>query len=355
MQNTTVSPPVPVSLGLQGGGTYGAFTWGVLDRLLDEDTFAFDSLSGSSSGAVNAVVLADGYARGGGRRGAQASLRRFWTTLGQLASFSPMQRTPLDRIAGKWTMEHSPVYQLMEMAGALMGPVLETPVTLNPLRNLLTTMVNFERVRDCTELELFIAATNVRTGTGRIFTRAEMTPQTVLASACLPTVFAAVEVDGESYWDGSYVANPPLAPLVERPPRDIIVVQNNPIARTTMPRSVADISNRSNEIAFNISFVREISALQHANAVPDEGRGAGMAAAPTRLHLISGTETLGEYGISSKFNPELVFLQHLHDCGVQAADAWLRAHRGDVGVRSTLDPHPVFYADVGQGARPATA
>lgn len=350
MQDGMTAAPRPVSLGLQGGGTYGAFTWGVLDRLLDEDGFVFDSLSGSSSGAVNAVVLADGYARGGGRRGAQAALRRFWTTLGTLATFSPMQRTLLDRVAGRWTMEHSPAYQLLEMAGALAGPVFEIPVTLNPLRNLLSTLVNFERVRDCEELQLFIAATNVRTGTGRIFTRAELDPQKVLASACLPTVFAAVEVDGESYWDGSYVANPPLAPLVERPPRDIIVVQNNPIARANMPRNMADISNRSNEIAFNISFVREISALQHANAVPDEQRGAGLVAAPTRLHLISGTETLAEYGISSKFNPELAFLQHLHDCGVRAAQEWLNRHRADVGVRATLDTHPVFFADLARAA-----
>jgi NTE family protein len=345
LQITKTLSPKPVSLGLQGGGTYGAFTWGVLDRLLDEESFVFDSLSGSSSGAINAVVLADGYAFGGGRKGAQQALSRFWNTLGKLAAFSPLQRTPLDRLVGNWTMTHSPAYQLLEMAGALAGPVLQTPVTLNPLRNLLSSLVNFERVRGCEELHLFIAATNVRTGTGRIFTRDELDAQKVLASACLPTVFAAVEVDGESYWDGSYVANPPLAPLVERPPRDLIVVQNNPVARASMPRSMADISNRSNEIAFNISFVREISALQHVNGVPDEQRGAHMGFAPMRLHLISGTETLAEYSISSKFNPEPAFLQHLHDRGVQAAESWLSEHGSSVGLRSTLDSTPVFFAD----------
>ena len=345
MDIRTITTPRPVSLGLQGGGTYGAFTWGVLDRLLDEEAFRFDSLSGSSSGAVNAVVLADGYAHGGGRRGAQEALRRFWTTLGTLASFSPLQPTLLDRLAGNWTMERSAAYQLLEMLGALAGPVPETPFTLNPLRELLARLVNFERVRSCEELQLFIAATNVRTGTGRIFNRAELDVQKVLASACLPTVFAAVEVEGESYWDGSYVANPPLAPLLERPPRDLIVVQNNPIARARMPRSMADISNRANEIAFNISFVREIGALQSLNAIPDESRGAGIAHAAMRLHLISGTAQLGEYDISSKFNAELAFLQHLHDSGVRAAEAWLRAHGSSVGVRATMDPQPVFFAD----------
>jgi NTE family protein len=341
------NPPVtrPVSLGLQGGGTYGAFTWGVLDRLLDEESLAFDSLSGSSSGAVNAVVLADGWARGGGRAGAKQALRRFWTTLGQLSSFSPLQPTLADRMAGRWTMERSPIYQLMEMAGAVIGPVMQLPVTLNPLRNLLQTLVNFERVRDCEELQLFIAATNVRTGTGRIFTRTELDPQKVIASACLPTVFAGVEIDGETYWDGSYVANPPLAPLLARPARDLIVVQNNPIARANLPRSLADISNRSNEIAFNISFVREMSALKHLNAVPEEERGAGMAQAPTRLHLISGTDILSEYAMSSKFNSEMPFLTHLHDCGVKAAEAWLQEHGAGVGVRSTFDEMPVFFPD----------
>jgi len=343
---TNRPPQRPVSLGLQGGGTYGAFTWGVLDRLLDEDSFAFDGISGSSSGAVNAVVLADGYALGGGRQGAQRALRRFWTTLGTLSSFSPLQPTPADRIAGRWTMERSPVYQLMEMAGAVIGPVMQLPLTLNPLRNLLQTMVNFERVRACEELQLFIAATNVRTGSGRIFKRAELDPQKVIASACLPTVFAGVEIDGETYWDGSYVANPPLAPLLDRPARDLIVVQNNPIARASLPRSLADISNRSNEIAFNISFVREMSALKNMRALPDEERGAGATHAATRLHLISGTDILADYAMSSKFNSELAFLTHLHDSGVKAAEAWLQEHGASVGMRSTFDEIPVFYPDM---------
>jgi len=252
----------------------------------------------------------------------------------------------VDRMAGRWTMERSPIYQLMEMAGAVIGPVMQMPLTLNPLRNLLQSLVNFERVRACEELQLFIAATNVRTGTGRIFTRDEIDVQRVIASACLPTVFAGVELDGETYWDGSYVANPPLAPLLERPVRDLIVVQNNPIARSNLPRSLADISNRSNEIAFNISFVREMSLLKSMSALPDEERGADVTQVPTRLHLISGTDSISEYGISSKFNSQLAFLLHLHDLGVKAADTWLREHGADVGTRSTFDEQPVFFPDL---------
>ncbi|OON62923.1 hypothetical protein B0920_05710 [Massilia sp. KIM] len=335
-----------ISLGLQGGGTFGAFGWGVLDRLLQEEWLNIEALSGTSAGAINAVVLADGYARGGGRQGARRALDRFWRTLGQAALLTPLQRTPLDHLAGGYTIEHSPMYQMLEMAGALAGPVMETPLTLNPLRNLLTALVDFERVRDCEELELCIMATNVRTGAGKLFRRHELDPQKVLASACLPTVFAAVEVDGETYWDGSFVANPPLSPLIEHAAaRDLVIVQNNPIARQDLPRNMADISNRANEIAFNISFIREVSALQHLNGVPDELRGAYAMHDPVRLHLISGNHKLSEFKISAKFNPEMGFLQRLHDLGVETAQAWLRAHAQDLGVRTTLDPTPVYFAD----------
>jgi NTE family protein len=339
-----VSPPssVPVSLALQGGGTYGAFTWGVLDRLLEEDRLRIDALTGSSAGAINAVVVADGYALGGGPAGARAALRRFWTALGGLASLSPLQSTPLDRAAGRWQLDWSPAYHLLEMMGALAGPVPDTPLNHNPLRKLLATLIDFDRVRRCEEFEIFIAATSVRTGTGRIFRRRELDVQKVLASACLPTVFAGVEIDGELYWDGSYVANPPLAPLLERHGGDVIVVQNNPIARADLPRSVADISNRANEIAFNISFVREISTLVHAHGVPAEEHGERMTFGPLRLHLISGLEHLSPLGISSKFNAELALLERLHGLGREAAERWLHRDGDQLGRRSTLDPRQVF-------------
>lgn len=341
-----ITTPKTVSLALQGGGTYGAFTWGVLDRLLDEEHLAIDSLTGSSAGAINAVVTADGFAHGGGRRGAQAALRKFWTTLGQASLMSPLQRSPVDRMMGRWVMDFTPAYHLLEMMGALMGPVPNSPLTLNPLRHFLSTMVDFDRVRACEEFELFVAATNVRTGTGKIFTRTELDVQKIVASACLPTVFAGVQIDGELYWDGSYVANPPLFPLLERPARDIIVVQNNPIARADLPRSLADISNRSNEIAFNISFVREISSLYYSQQLPEEERSAGIKHNPTRLHLISGLDKLVNSGMSSKFNSEPGFLEKLHGHGVAAAEAWLRDHGSSLGHRTTLDPTMVFAADL---------
>jgi NTE family protein len=318
-----------ICLGLQGAGTYGAYTWGVLDRLLEDQRFVIDSLSGSSSGAINAVVLADGYARGGGRQGAQAALRRFWTALGQAMMMSPLQRTPLDHAAGRWTMEYSPAYHLLEMAGVFMGPVPDAAFSHNPLHNLLSSLIDFERVRACDALQLYIAATNVRSGAGRIFQREELEVQKILASACLPTVFAAVEVEGQAYWDGSYAANPPLAPFLQRDGADVIIVQNNPLSRTQLPRSMADIGNRSNELAFNLSFLREL------NALPPE---------QPRRHLISGTAVLAEYSISSKLNAEPGFLLHLHDHGYADATRWLERHADQVGVASTMDLVQQFLA-----------
>ncbi|MEW6760055.1 MAG: patatin-like phospholipase family protein [Pseudomonadota bacterium] len=332
-----------ISLALQGGGTYGAFTWGVLDRLLREERLQISSLSGSSAGAINAAVVADGYARGGGREGARRALDRFWRALGGTALFSPLQRTPLDHLAGGYTMRHSPAYQMLEMAGALAGPVLEMPFTVNPLRNFLTAMIDFERVRACEEFGVYISATEVRSGRGKIFVRQEMDVQRLMASACLPTVFAAVQVEGEAYWDGSFAANPPLAPLVEHGgAQDLLVVQINPIERKEIPRSMADISNRANEIAFNTSFVREVNALLHTQAVPSEEGGAAITYAPTRLHLVTAIDFLADYSISSKFNAEPAFLEQLRERGVAAADAWLARHFDDVGLRSTLDPAAVF-------------
>lgn len=336
-------PKKKISLGLQGAGSYGAFTWGVLDRLLQEEGLEIAAVSGASAGAINAAVLADGYARGGGREGARAALDRFWRALGATAAFSPLQRTPVDHLAGGFTLSHSPFYQMMEMAGALAGPVRELPLTANPLRNFLAANIDFGRVRACEELAVFVNATNLNTGAGKLWQRAELDVQRLMASSCLPTVFAAVEVDGELYWDGSFAANPPLAPLVEgKLGQDLLVVQINPIARTEVPRSVADISNRSNELAFNISFVREMSALLHLHAVPDEEEGGAVSCAPVRLHMISALDGLKELSISSKFNAEPAFLEMLRQRGVAAAEDWLARHAGDVGRRASLDPALVF-------------
>lgn len=335
-----------ISLGLQGAGAYGAFTWGVLDRLLQDEGLDIHALSGASAGAINAAVVADGYAHGGGREGARAALARFWRALGATAVLSPLQPTPMDYLSGGRGLSHSPFYQLMEMAGALAGPVPDSPLTANPLRNFLATHIDFERVRACEELQVFVNATNLNTCAGKIWDRSELDVQRLLASACLPTVFASVQIDGEYYWDGSFTANPPLAPLVDAAAAgDLLVVQINPIVRREVPRTMADISNRANELAFNISFVREINALLHMHVLPDEESGEALRLAPVRMHMISALDGLKELSVSSKFNAEPAFLEMLHARGVACADAWLDAHAEDIGRRATIDPGMVFQPD----------
>lgn len=339
-----------INLGLQGGGSYGAFAWGVLDRLLQDERLELDAISAASAGSINAVVLADGYAHGGGHAGARASLARFWNTLGASAMFSPMHPSPFDALAGRGSVETAPGYLLLQLASATLSPVLMNSLNINPLSTLLATLVDFERVR-ASGLALFLSATNVRTGTGRLFRRDELTVQHVMASACLPQVFSPVLVDGEAWWDGSFVGNPALGPLVDPgPARDILIIQNNPVARRDLPLTMNDVNNRVNEISFNISLVREISALQHMDTVVDEVDPGQVRRQATRLHLISGAGHLRELSISSKFNTEWRFLQHLHGVGYQAAERWLEDNFQHVGVASTLDLADFHATRDGHGA-----
>ena len=334
-----------LSLGLQGGGSYGAFGWGVLDRLLEDERFDISAISGASGGAINAAVLLDGFARGGGRDGARQALHRFWQTLGTMSLFSPMRRTPADYLAGQGSMQASPAYHLLQVMSAVMPPPM-AQVSINPLCTMLGSLIDFERVRSCEEIRLFVSATNVRTGKGKIFTRDEMDACRLAASACLPQVFSGVEVEGETYWDGGFVGNPALAPLAsDGGAGDILIVQNNPIARDRLPLSVADIANRASEIAFNIGFVREISAIRHFGMLLDEEQAEQTHAAALRLHMITGNGKLQSLDISSKFNNEWPFLQQLHALGRQAADDWLAAHGEQVGLHSTLDARAIFYPE----------
>jgi NTE family protein len=344
------TPPKKISLALQGGGAYGAFTWGVLDRLLADERLEIAAISGSSAGAINAAALADGLSGDGGRPGAQAALRRFWSATSQAVHLSPLQPTPLDCLVGRGSLETSPGYQMLPLWGAIAAP--GELVNLNPLTVVLGTTIDFDRVRACTAIELFVLATNVRTGRARIFRRAELELPMILASASLPHLHGAVDVDGETYWDGSYVANPALSPLVgDGQPADIVIVQNNPVARGELPHSIADVINRANEIAFNVSLVREISDMQHLRGVIDEEcADRACAAEETRLHLISGNDRLARLNISSKFNATGPFVSYLHELGFATAERWLGEHFAHLGERATLDPADIFYPEREAGA-----
>ena len=228
--------PVLIDLALQGGGSHGAFTWGVLDRLLEEPRLRIEAISGTSAGAMNAGVLADGWVEGGAR-GARAALEKYWQRVSQFAVFSPLQRTPLDRLAGRWTLDTSPAYLAIDPMSRVLSPYDLNPLGLNPLRDILAASIDFDRLSR-SPIKLFVTATKVRTGRGRIFRNAEITPDVLLASACLPTMFRAIEIDGEAYWDGGYVGNPTITPLVrESDAHDTILVQINPTERPETPRS----------------------------------------------------------------------------------------------------------------------
>src|SRR6516225_8891380 len=241
---------VAVDFALQGGGAHGAFAWGVLDRALQMPRMQLDGISGTSAGAMNAAVLGDGYAEAG-PEGARAALERFWRRVSDAAKLSPLWRGPLDILLGNWTLDNSPIFVAMDVASRIFSPYDLGLAALNPLRDILAESIDFGRLRK-SPIKVFITATNVQTGRGRVFRNAELTVDALLASSCLPTIYKAIEIDGEPYWDGGYAGNPTITPLVrECNASDTILVQINPIQRPGTPKSARDILNRLNEISFN--------------------------------------------------------------------------------------------------------
>ena len=332
-----------IELALQGGGSHGAFTWGVLDRLLEDERIRIGAICGTSAGAMNAVVLADGLDRQG-KEGAREALERFWREVSRAARFSPLQRTLLDRLLGRWTLDFSPGFIMFDLFSRLFSPYDLNPLNLNPLRDLIASLVDFEHVRHAEGIKVFIAATNVRTGKLKVFRREEMTADMVMASACLPFMYQAVEIDGEAYWDGGYMGNPALFPLVEdEQSRDVVIVQINPIYRQDLPRRSADILNRLNEITFNASLIKDLLSIKYLMRLIDaEGLDAERHKSAF-LHRISAEEELLPLSVSSKLNAEWAFLTHLHDVGYAAASTWLDNHYDALGKRSTLNIDQVYF------------
>jgi NTE family protein len=331
----TAREPVLVDLALQGGGSHGAFTWGVLDRLMEEPWLRIDAISGTSAGAMNAALVADGWTQGGSE-GARAALEAYWRRVSRAAAFSPMQRSPLDRLMGRWTLDTSPAYVAMDLMARVLSPYDLNPLGLNPLRRILAESIDFGRLANA-PIRLFITATNVRTGRGRIFRNAEITADVLLASACLPTMFQAIEIDGEPYWDGGYSGNPTLTPLVrESDAHDTILVQINPRERLELPRTANDILNRLNEISFNSPLMKELRMIALLHEVADPGHGEGARWAGMRTHRIM-SDTLADFGASSKLNAEWEFVSLLKEEGRNSADRFLTAHGGEIGKHSTAD------------------
>ena len=331
-----------IDLALQGGGAHGALTWGVLDRILEDERIEIDGISGTSAGAMNGVMVADGLQRNG-RDGAREALQTFWKAVSDAARFSPIQRSPWDRLTGNYSLDHSPSYLFFESLTQLVPPAKLNPLGINPLRDLVADQVDFERVNACRKVKVYVTATNVRTGRPHIFRQPDLSADTVMASACLPFMFDAVVIDGEAYWDGGYSGNPALYPLVDdQGCRDLVVVQINPLVRRQLPGTAREILNRLNEITFNSSLIKELRSIQLLHQLIDaEGLELERYRA-MRLHLIHAEHEIEQLSASSKLNAEWSFLTRLRDQGYRWASDWLDKHFDDIGERSTFDLDELF-------------
>ena len=303
-------PVLPaVDLALQGGGSHGAFTWGVLDRLLEPDGLSFAAISGTSAGALNAAVLVSGF-HTGGRDGARAALTEFWHD-----------------VSG---------------SGTIFSPYEFNPLNLNPLRDVLKRHVDVQALHACS-LHLFVTATSVETGQAKVFTGNELSIDALLASACLPFIFQAVEIDGHAYWDGGYTGNPAIYPLIyQSEVLDILLVKINPLSRPQKPTRSVEIIDRLSEITFNASLVSEMRAIAFVSRLVREGKLDPGRYKDLRLHMVADDDGLAPFNASSKFNTDRAFLDELFALGRAAAHKWLKQHRDAVGVRQTLDLERVF-------------
>lgn len=268
---------------------------------------------------------------------APENLERFWREVSSEARFSPLRRSPLDVLFGNWSLDHSPTYLYFDLVSRFASPYEFNPLNVNPLRDVVERVVDFERVHHCSKLRLFIAATNVFSGKIRVFSEKEVSLDAVMASACLPQLYQAVEIDGEPYWDGGYMGNPPLYPLFyETETPDIVLVQINPVERREVPKTAREIVNRMNEITFNSTLLRELRAVDFVSRLIEEGKLSADEYTKVNLHRIAAAE-LNPLQASSKLNAEWEFLTHLRDLGRASAQTWLNRHFEDVGTRSTLD------------------
>ena len=327
----------PVSLALQGGGAHGAFTWGVLDFLLEDGRLAIEAITGASAGSMNAVVLFEGWLEGG-RDGARQQLRTFWQRVSLDGVLSPVQRSLFDRMLSFWSIGGATTHLWLDAWSRVASPYDLNPLDINPLRDALNELIDFERVRACTDAKLFIAATNVWSGKIRIFNGPELTVDHVLASACLPMIFKAVEIDGEPYWDGGYSGNPALFPLFyETQADDIVLVQINPIERRSTPQTAREIQNRLTEITFNANLLQQLRSVDFVTRLIDEGKLSTQDYKRVLMHRIHGGEKLDEFTAASRLSAKWEFFETLRDLGREAARNWLAENYASIGQKSTLD------------------
>ena len=344
----TQAPNHRINLGLQGGGSHGAFTWGVLDVLLQDRHIDIEGISGTSAGAMNAVALAHGFAQCIGkpqsdpREAARESLAGFWNGIVTMGALGQAQRAPFDMLFGFAGGHNSPTSQwadaLTRAWSGSLSPYQVNPLDLNPLKDFVERQVDFERLAQLKELKVFVVATRVTTGKAEVFSGKRLTANAVMASACLPMMFQAVEIDGEHYWDGGYAGNPAIHPLIYKcESRDILLVQINPIKRDKLPTSAVDIMDRLNEITFNSALIAEMRAIDFVKRLLAQGKLDPAQYKDVLMHRIDGGEVLEQLGATTKISTEAKLISALHDLGQSHARHWLAEHRKELGVCSTLN------------------
>jgi NTE family protein len=330
-----------INLALQGGGSHSAFTWGVLDRLLEESRLEFEGVTGTSAGAVNAVVFADGLAAGG-REGAKEALQVYWQKVSALSARGPWAPSIIDKANPDYGLEHSLGFIFLEPMTHFASPYQMNPLNINPFKDLLAEAINFERVRQQTAVKLFLCATDVQTAKVKIFYGKEIDVPHLLASTCLPLLMQAVEVEGEFYWDGSYAGNPAIFPLIYNcDARDILMVHITPAERPGVPTTSLSIMNRMQEISFNTALIREMRTIAFLNKQIEDGKlGAGKR---MLVHLIEAEDLIRGFSWSSRLNSDWDFLLHLREMGRMRADQWLAANFDRIGQDSTVDLYEKYF------------
>lgn len=335
-----------INLALQGGGAHGAFTWGVLDRILEDDRIEIAAMSGTSAGAMNGAALKAGMATGG-REGAKENLDWFWEQVGAVkddALVAWMDAVAPDTSTLAAAMASSPMYAAIDMTTRMMSPYASGALYINPLTSIVERF-HYDDVCAAEGPELYVGATNVRTGKIKVFSGAEITGDALMASACLPTMFRAVEIDGEAYWDGGYTGNPALFPLFGgNLPHDIVVININPLHRDDVPTDPQAIHNRINEISFNSSLFREMRAIDFVKRLVNDGTLGAGSMRNILVHMVSDDVLMNDLNVASKSVANPVVLARLKSAGRAAADRFLNTHFDDLGVRDTVDLRAMFEA-----------
>jgi len=332
----------PINLALQGGGAHGAFAWGAIDHLLADDRIDIEAISATSAGAMNAVVLADALTDGD-RDHARERLTAFWKAIADAgAKYSPVK--PLKGWDGKpLPAEYSPFYWMFDTMLRVFSPYQLNPFNFNPLRDVLNEQVDFEKLRSTKGVNVHLCATNVETGKVRIFNRDELTADTVLASACLPFLFQTIEIEGSNYWDGGYIGNPAIFPLIYGSKScDVVIIHINPIVRHGVPKTATEILNRINEISFNSSLMREMRAIAFVTRLIAKNKLKASEMKQMLIHSIRDDEVMTAHSVASKMSPDWDFLCELRQSGAEVTKRWMQSHFNDIGARSSVDLEAEF-------------